>query len=388
MTTTTNRTLPLLVAATVLGLGAFHWGQAVASSRGELRRRTAVVDAVDHASPAVVNVTAVLRGGRSHGVGAGVIVHPSGYVVTNSHVIRGASHVSVQPFRTKGAFHARVIADHPQGDLALLKLDGSRRWPYVSLSPTSEVILGETAIAIGNPRGLGDSITVGVVSAVGRAAKIQSGSTIRGLIQTDASINTGNSGGPLINLDGELIGINASVLPSAHGIAFAIPADHVRALLERSLGRTAPPNALPEPEPPVRPTSTPRAVPPVRPPALASRRPDPDPVREPESDPEPESPAPLPPIDEVEVEPLVPSDLGIHVEDDGRCLLVGPVPVGTPASKAGLRMGDAILDVDGLPVEALGDLHIAFATSTPGRTYYLNVRRGSGTRPIEIVVPR
>ncbi|MHC5012767.1 MAG: S1C family serine protease [Planctomycetota bacterium] len=184
----------LLVLGAVLVGGAFQWGLATAASNGAERRRTAVVDAVAHASPSVVSVDAWTSGYRGRGSGAGAIIHPDGYVVTNSHVIHGAQRITVQLFGQRSRHNARLVRDEPGGDLALLKIDGNRRWPYISLASTREVMLGETAIAVGNPHGLGDTITVGVVSARGRPAKLMNGATLRNLIQTDASINTGNSG--------------------------------------------------------------------------------------------------------------------------------------------------------------------------------------------------
>lgn len=358
--------VPLLVLSVVLAVGAFQWGHARASAEAAGRRRTAVVEAVAHAAPAVVSVEAVLRGGRSRGAGSGVVVHPTGYVVTNSHVIRGAQRITVRPFQHKRRYPARVVADDPAGDLALLRIESTGRWPYISLSPSRDVLLGETAIAIGNPRGLGDSITVGVVSAKNRFTKVRSGTVVRNLIQTDASINTGNSGGPLLNLDGELIGINASILPSASGIAFAIPADAVAALLDRALGNCAPPrNRIPAP--------TAEPTPRHEPAPVVIRRPE----------------APAPDEDDVpEMVPLRPSDAGLLIADDGRRLVVRRVAAGSPAARCGVAPGDVLLEVDGYAVEALDDVHIAFSSSRPGRIYDLLVRRGSETLELTLMIPR
>ncbi len=358
-----------LVLAAVLVVGAFQWGQASASARLAERRRTAVVEAVDHAAPAMVSVNAWRTQARTRSAGSGVIVNPAGFVVTNSHVIRGADRITVVPFRSREVVRARLIADDPRGDLAVLQVEGRRTWPYVSLAPTGDVILGESAIAIGNPRGLGDSITVGVVSAVRRSAKVASGGTIANLIQTDASINSGNSGGPLLNLDGELIGINTSILPSANGIAFAIPADDVGALLRRALGGAAPRNPLPPP--------TPERPAPVRPPVAACA---------------PAEPSPGSPVGEegedLAVVPLRLQDIGLSVEDDGRRLLVQAVAPGSAADRAGLRAGDLLLEIDRLPTEALDDVELAFQASHPGRRYEIRVRRGQAPIDAILVAPR
>lgn len=354
----------VFVLAAVLVTSAFQWGHARASAEAAGRRRTAVVDAISHAAPAVVNVSAVLRGGRSRGSGAGVVVHPKGFVVTNSHVIRGALRITVKPFQHDRKYTARVVADDPAGDLALLRVEAQGQWPYVSLSPSRDVLLGETAIAIGNPRGLGDSISVGVVSGKNRFQKVRNGTVVRDLIQTDASINTGNSGGPLLNLDGELIGINAAMLPSAEGIAFAIPADAVAAMLERALGRCAPRNPLPETR---RPQGTPGP-----PPVLVIGP--------------PATPRTLQP--EPERVPLRPSDVGLLIQDDGRRLVVRQAASGSPAARGGVAPGDRLLEVDGYPVESLGDVRLAFSASYPGRVYELRVDRNREILVLTIMIPR
>ena len=356
----------VFVLAAVLVTSAFQWGHARASAEAAGRRRTAVVDAISHAAPAVVNVSAVLRGGRSRGSGAGVVVHPKGFVVTNSHVIRGALRITVKPFQHDRKYTARVVADDPAGDLALLRVEAQGQWPYVSLSPSRDVLLGETAIAIGNPRGLGDSISVGVVSGKNRFQKVRNGTVVRDLIQTDASINTGNSGGPLLNLDGELIGINAAMLPSAEGIAFAIPADAVAAMLQKALGRPAPRNPLPSTR---RPTPSPGPSPVV--------------VMGPPSVPRYAQPPPEP-----KVVPVRPSDVGLLIQDDGRCLRVRSAAPGSPAARAGVAPGDRLLEVDGYPVESLDDVRLVFSASYPGRVFEFRVDRNREVLVLTIMIPR
>jgi S1-C subfamily serine protease len=381
----------VLVLASVLVVGAFQLGRAGAVDRAD-RRRTPVVEAVRHAAPAVLSVYAWGRGSGTRGSGAGVIVHPAGFVVTNSHVIRGASRVTVKPFGQRSNFPARILADEPGSDLALLQIEGGRTWSYVSLAATREVMLGETAIAIGNPHGLGDTVTVGIVSAVDRPAKIASGATLRNLIQTDASINSGNSGGALLNLDGELIGINASILPTAKGIAFAIPSDQVADLLGRTLGPNPPPrNGLPQGTPsappalpdPERVASIPPRIERVPPPQVggaerAREVPPPSVVQGPDVRIE-EEPEPV---------PLRPSDLGFEIEDVGCGLVVTRIAAGGPAARGGLLTGDTVLDVDGIPVEAEGELVLALASSYPGRRFFLNVRRGAVRASVVLAVPR
>ncbi len=368
-------TVTVVVLGTVLAAFAFQWGRATASQGSDDRRRTPVVEAVAHAGPAVVSVIGIR--GRTSGSGSGVFVHPDGYVVTNSHVIRAAQSITVKPFRQRQRYHARVVADNPSGDLAILKVEGGGQWPYVSLVPSSQVLLGETAIAIGNPRGMGDTITVGVVSATGRTAKVQNGSTIKHLIQTDAAINSGSSGGPLLNLDGELIGINASMLPQAKGISFAIAADDVAVMLRRVLGSCAPPNPLP----PCAPLPPPVSLGGVRPPTVRptpSPRPAPAPSR---------MPTALPDL-QPETVPLTPGDVGLLIRDDGRRLVIEQVRPGSPAAKAGVLVGDHLLDVDQLAIEDLGDVRLAFAASFPGRLYDLRLRRGKASKRVLVQIPR
>lgn len=393
------RPLALLAALAVVAGSAFLLGQAQATSaRGE-RRRSAVATAVAHAAPAVVSVDA-LRNGRRASVrasGAGVIVHPDGYVVTNSHVVSGAQSFRVELFGGRGTFPATLVADDPSGDLAVLKLDGPGPWRHVSLCPTRDLMLGETAIAIGNPHGLGDTITVGVVSATGRQAKMATGVTLRNLVQTDASINTGNSGGALLNVDGELIGINVSLLPSAEGIAFAICADQVAELLQRATGRRVPPNPLPEQGAPLRvleeapvAAPAPRAAPSPAPGASPQGAPAPRVTPLPGPAPSP-APAPGPslgPPPMPRTTPLRPEDLGFSLADDGARVLVTRVDRGSAASISGLQLGDTLLFIDGRPVEAAVDLLLAFSASRPGREYGITVRRGTQVLELVVVAPR
>jgi S1-C subfamily serine protease len=392
-TLTRHRTTLACLALAALGLGsAFHLGRAQATGpRGE-RRRTPVAAAVAHAAPAVVSVDA-LRSGRRTQVrasGAGVIVHPDGLVVTNSHVVNGAQTFQVELFGGRGVYPAQLVADDPGGDLAILKIQGGGPYRHVSLCATRDLMLGETAIAIGNPHGLGDTITVGVVSALGRQAKMANGVALTNLVQTDASINTGNSGGALLNLDGELIGINVSLLPSAEGIAFAICADQVAALLHRATGRRSPDNPLPgDARATIAPAATPepsRPAPGSGPGASsggpsASRpaprvTPQPPPVAAPQ-------PAPTP-----RVLPLRPEDLGFALEDTGSRVVVVRVDRGSAASIAGMQTGDGMLSIDGRPVESAVDLLLAFSATRPGREYSLVVRRGAQVVELVLVAPR
>jgi S1-C subfamily serine protease len=163
---------------------------------------------------------------RTPGLGSGVIVDKRGYVITNFHVVRGADAVLIR-LSSKEEFRGRVVGSDPKTDLAVVTFDpGQTELRVASLGNSDTLRVGEWAIAIGNPFGLDQTVTVGVVSAVGRADV--GIATYENFIQTDASINPGNSGGPLVNLRGDVIGINTAIVATGQGIGFAIPANMVK----------------------------------------------------------------------------------------------------------------------------------------------------------------
>jgi serine protease Do len=163
-------------------------------------------------------------------LGSGVIIDASGIIVTNDHVIRGASaiHVVLADGRQ---LEAEVIGADADNDLAVLKVQSKAALPTAHLGTSSDLMIGETVIAIGSPFGLAKTVTTGVVSAINRSFKA-GGHTYNDFVQTDAAINPGNSGGPLLNVDGDVIGINTAIFASGQGIGFAIPADNVRRIVE------------------------------------------------------------------------------------------------------------------------------------------------------------
>lgn len=164
------------------------------------------------------------------GVGSGFIVHSKGYIVTNSHVIRGASKVMVM-LPDGESVEGSVIASDPRRDLALLMVDIGMLKP-LKLGDSDKVRVGEIVFAIGSPLGLpGSSVTMGIVSAVNRTI-VGENIILEDLIQTDAAINPGNSGGPLVNIDGEAVGVTTAIIPYAQGIGFAIPINLVKRFLE------------------------------------------------------------------------------------------------------------------------------------------------------------
>jgi S1-C subfamily serine protease len=179
-----------------------------------------VSDVVDRVGPSVVRVD-IKRSGANAGSGSGVIVSPDGFVLTNSHVVQGAKGAEVLTLEGR-QLHARVLGDDPDCDLALLRIDDGATLPHARLGDSSQLKRGQIAIAIGNPLGFDASVTAGVVSALGRSLRAKSGRMIEDVIQTDAALNPGNSGGPLVSSRGEVIGINTAIIMGAQGICFAV----------------------------------------------------------------------------------------------------------------------------------------------------------------------
>lgn len=170
-------------------------------------------------------------------LGSGVIIDEMGYIVTNEHVITRASVINVM-LADETEFSATLISADPVNDLAILKIDSPKPLPFIEMGISDDLMQGETVIAMGNPFGLGTSVTTGVLSALHRTLNFGDGNInieYKDLLQTDALINPGNSGGPLVNINGKLIGINTAVLSEGQGIGFAIPVNKVKHILVKLL---------------------------------------------------------------------------------------------------------------------------------------------------------
>ncbi|MBI4385915.1 MAG: Do family serine endopeptidase [Elusimicrobia bacterium] len=260
MTFQRNQKLSVSVLWVALGPLATPW----AAPPGEFQK--AFVEIAHQAKPAVVNITAIheqqvlvqppsfffgdpedfldrfqgqprVRKWRTHGTGSGAIIDSRGHVLTNEHVVRGATQIKVTLTGADGTektYDGKVIGRDPNLDLAVVRISASGPFPSLKLGDSSRAQVGEWVVAIGSPFELEQTVTVGIVSAVRQTLVIE-GRPYRNLIQTDASINRGNSGGPLLNMDGELIGVNTAIFsPSgaSAGIGFAIPINEAKEVLD------------------------------------------------------------------------------------------------------------------------------------------------------------
>jgi serine protease Do len=334
-------------------------------------RRTAVVEVVERVRAAVVNIHSerTVRGpaaeelfahtpsqNRINGMGTGILIDPRGYLVTNQHVVEDVSVIRVR--LSDGTTHsARVLTRDHDSDLALLKIDVSRPLPTMPLGTSSDLMVGETVIAIGNAYGYEHTVTVGVISALKRDVTLNKEISYKQLIQTDAAINPGNSGGPLLNVNGELIGVNVAIRAGAQGIGFAIPVDSMLRTTADMLSVR-------------RRNGTWHG--------LVCR----DCVGEPEGEKGttmPEASATEKAVSHAVTAPVPAASLA-------RWLLVERAEASSPASRAGLQAGDIVLRAGDLQVSCGLDLERAFLDRPAGDAVPLVIRRKGEEKSLKLVL--
>ncbi len=212
------------------------WTSVWAQADDEIDRRSALVRVVERCRDGVVSIKMMRRGnyGLKQVVGCGVVVDARGYILTNHHVIASSEQFSVV-LLDGNEMPATLFAEEKDFDLAILRVQTSRPLKELRFGPSSDVMVGETILAIGHPHGYQHTVTTGIVSALGRELTMPAGAKLTNMIQISAAINPGNSGGALLNINGELIGINSAIRADAQGLAFAINSDQVQAVLARHL---------------------------------------------------------------------------------------------------------------------------------------------------------
>jgi S1-C subfamily serine protease len=284
----------------------------------------AVIGAVDAVGPAVVSLSVGRRGRFGQGAGSGVVIAPDGYVLTNAHVVDGAGRIEVALHDGK-TIEARPVGGDRGTDLAVVRLPASSL-PFVKIDGERELLRGQLVVAIGNPLGFESTVSAGVVSATGRSLRGVDGRLVENLVQHTAPLNPGNSGGPLVDFRGHLVGVNTAIIAFAQGMSFAIPSETVNWVVPK---------------------------------ILADGR-----VRR--------------------------AYLGIQgqsVRDrahaDGGVLVVS-VEKASPAESAGLIQGDVIVEISGRKVSSIDSLLRALARETPGTSLEIVVKRGGEKRNLTV----
>lgn len=203
------------------------------------------------ARPATANITSIVyredfffQVYPREGTGSGFVVKPDGLILTNNHVVSGSQQLTVTLAGDKKQYKARILGTDPRNDLALVRIQAEHPLPFLKLGDSDGLQVGQKVLAIGNPFGLGGTLTTGIVSSLGRTLQPQEGQRLDDMIQTDAAINPGNSGGPLLDSHGAVIGINTAIYGQGNiGIGFALPINRAKAMLDefQAKGRVAPP---------------------------------------------------------------------------------------------------------------------------------------------------
>jgi serine protease Do len=220
-------------AAVAAVVGASLYLTAAQATAQDVPRTNAAVKAIRKVKPSVVALK--VPGSSNKGpTGTGVIIDERGYIVSNRHVVCGADKVAVR-LVDNSELYAKVVVSDAHSDLAILKVNASKKLPALLLGPAGDVEVGEDVMAIGHPYGYSFTVSRGIVSALERSIELPNGVTLTGMIQTDAAINPGNSGGPLVNINGEFIGIVTALRDGAQNIAFAINTDTIKHVLAENL---------------------------------------------------------------------------------------------------------------------------------------------------------
>ena len=295
----------------------------------------AVVSVVDTVGPSVVSIAVNSDRRRGDARGSGVVISSDGHVLTNSHVVHGSSALTVS--LTDGRrFPATMLGDDPATDLAVIRVDGPAL-PTARLGESARLRVGQLVIAIGNPFGFQSTVSAGVVSAMGRSLRSTSGRLIDNIIQTDVALNPGNSGGPLVDSRGRVVGINTAIFAMAQGISFAVPIDTATWVIPQLLARG-------------------RVVRAYLGFGGQSRR----------------------------VDRRLARALGLPGE---RAIEIANVETDTPAAAAGLKTGDLVVAIDARPVETVDDVHRMLGPEAIGRAMAIAFVR-DGVRRETTLVPR
>lgn len=288
-----------------------------------------VTTAVEKAGPAVVHVSSK----RGRGEGSGFLITPDGFLVTNSHVVQGQREFAIT-LQTGETMEGSLIGDDPFTDLALVQIRSNAKLPHIGFAQAESLKVGQMAIALGSPLGFQQTVTAGVVSALGRSLRTESGRLVDDVLQTDASLNPGNSGGPLVNSRAEVIGVNTAVIRPAQGISFAISCKTAlwvvtelitKGHIERSFLGIAGQN--------------------------------------------------------VELHPAILRHLRL---ENSSAVLVFETERGGPAQLAGLQRGDLVIGFNGQPVKGIDDLHRLLEGKKAGQKFPLRVIREGQVFDVQI----
>ncbi|MEJ8846996.1 S1C family serine protease [Variovorax rhizosphaerae] len=287
-----------------------------------------VASTVEKVQDAVVYIAAhkTAARGRQGGAGSGFLFTPDGYLLTNSHVVHGATSLEVvRPDGTRS--DAQWVGEDPETDLAVLRIGASRALSHVELGDSSKLRVGQVAIAIGNPLGFNHTVTSGIVSALGRSLPSNTGRMIDNVIQTDAALNPGNSGGPLLDTRGRVIGVNTAIIPGAQAICFAVAVNSAKWVVQQLFAHGRVRRAF---------IGLSGSTVPI------SRR--------------------------------VARFLDVQQDTSVR---VSAAQEGSPAALAGLKADDLIIGIDGAPVRTVDDLQRLLDESRIGKLCVLRVLRGA-----------